>query len=93
VVTWLNGYGGGNWSPWASARVSVEQASTCGRAPSYYVEQLALQGVLDVIESAGAMRTELNIQVGSPPKSAREALQSSQETAGSKAVFQPSDPS
>ncbi len=45
-----------------------------GRAPSYYVEQLALQAVLDVIESAGAMRIELNIQVGSPPKWAREAL-------------------
>jgi hypothetical protein len=38
-----------------------------GRAPSYYVEQLALQGVLDLVESAGAMRIELNIQVGSPP--------------------------
>src|SRR5262245_8954528 len=37
-----------------------------GRAPSYYVEQLALRGVLDVTESAGAMRIELNIQVGSP---------------------------
>jgi hypothetical protein len=45
-----------------------------GRAPSYYVEQLALQGVLDVIESGGAMRIDLDIQVGSPPKSAREAL-------------------
>jgi reactive chlorine resistance protein C len=45
-----------------------------GRAPSYYVEQLALQGVLDVIESVGGMRIALNIQVGSPPKSAREAL-------------------
>ena len=45
-----------------------------GRAPSYYLEQLALQGVLDVIESAGAMRIELSIQVGSPPKSAREAI-------------------
>jgi hypothetical protein len=45
-----------------------------GRAPSYYLEQLALQGVLDVTESAGAMRIELNIRVSSPPKSAREAL-------------------
>jgi hypothetical protein len=45
-----------------------------GRAPSYYVVQLALQGALDVIEPAGAMRIELNIQVGSPPKSAREGL-------------------
>ena len=44
-----------------------------GRAPSYYIQQLALQGVLDVIEPAGAVRIELNIQVGSPPKSAREA--------------------
>ena len=41
-----------------------------GRAPSYYLEQLALRAVLDVIESAGAMRIELNIQVGSPPKPA-----------------------
>jgi len=41
-----------------------------GRAPSYYLEQLALQGVLDVIEAAGAMRIELNIQVGGPPESA-----------------------
>jgi hypothetical protein len=45
-----------------------------GRAPSYYIQQLALQGVLDVIEPAGAMRIDLNIQVGSPPKSAGEAL-------------------
>jgi hypothetical protein len=45
-----------------------------GRAPSYYVEQLALQGILDVIQSAGAMRIELNIQVGSPPKSSPEAF-------------------
>ena len=40
-----------------------------GRSPSYYVEQLALQGVLDLIGSAGAMRIELSIQVGGPPKS------------------------
>jgi hypothetical protein len=45
-----------------------------GRAPSYYVEQLALRGVIDVIEPAGAMRIELNIQVGSPPKPARDTL-------------------
>jgi hypothetical protein len=38
-----------------------------GRAPSYYVEQLALQGVLEVIDPAGAMQVELNIQVASPP--------------------------
>jgi hypothetical protein len=38
-----------------------------GFAPSYYIEQLALQGVLDVIEPAGAMRIELNIQVSSRP--------------------------
>jgi hypothetical protein len=42
-----------------------------GRAPSYYVEQLALQGVLDVTESAGGMRVELNIQAALPPESAR----------------------
>jgi hypothetical protein len=45
-----------------------------GRAPSYYVEQLALQGVLDLVESSGTIRIELNIQVGNPPKSPREAL-------------------
>jgi hypothetical protein len=43
-----------------------------GRAPCYYIEQLALQGVLDVIGSAAAMRIELNIQVSSPPQSVRE---------------------
>jgi hypothetical protein len=38
-----------------------------GRAPSYYVEQLALQAVLDLVESADAMRIELNIQVAGVP--------------------------
>jgi hypothetical protein len=55
-------------------KVSNSLVVVRGRAPSYYVEQLALQGVLDVIESAGAMRIELNIRVGSPPKSARDTL-------------------
>jgi hypothetical protein len=45
-----------------------------GRGSGYYVEQLALQEVLDLIESPGAMRIELNVQVGSPLKPAREAL-------------------
>lgn len=45
-----------------------------GRAPSYYVEQLALQGVLDLVGSAGAMRIQLNIQVGGPPTLAGEAV-------------------
>ena len=45
-----------------------------GRAPSYYLEQLALRGVIDVIEPAGAMRIELNIQVGCPPKPVRDEL-------------------
>jgi hypothetical protein len=49
-----------------------------GRAPSYYLEQLTLRGVLDVIEPAGAMRIELNIQVGCPPMSARDALEEDQ---------------
>ena len=48
-------------------KVSHDLVIVRGRAPSYYVEQLALQGVLDVTESAGAMLIELNIQVGSPP--------------------------
>jgi hypothetical protein len=54
-------------------KVSHNLVVVRGRAPSYYIEQLALQGVLEVIESAVAVRIELNIQVGSPPKSAREA--------------------
>jgi hypothetical protein len=50
-------------------RVSHNLVVIRGRAPSYYVEQLALRGVLDVIESPGAMRIELNIQVDGPPNS------------------------
>jgi hypothetical protein len=49
-------------------KVSNNLVVVRGRAPSYYVGQLALQGVLDLVESAGAMRIELNIQVGSPPR-------------------------
>jgi hypothetical protein len=38
-----------------------------GRAPSYSFKQLALQGVLDLIESAGPMRIEMNaLDVESP---------------------------
>ena len=55
-------------------KVSHNRVAVRGRAPSYYVEQLALQGVLDVIGSADAMRIDLDIQVSSYPKSAREAL-------------------
>jgi hypothetical protein len=47
-------------------KVSHDLVIVRGRAPSYYVEQLALQGVLDLIESASTMRIELNIQVASP---------------------------
>jgi hypothetical protein len=47
-------------------KVSHDLVIVRGRAPSYYVEQLALQGVIDLIESAGTMRIELNIQVASP---------------------------
>jgi hypothetical protein len=46
--------------------VTDNQVIVRGRVPSYYLEQLALRGVLDVIEPAGAMRIELNIQVGQP---------------------------
>ena len=53
-------------------KVSHNLVVVRGRAPSYYIEQLALQGVLDVIGSAGAMRIELNVQVDSSPKSAQE---------------------
>jgi hypothetical protein len=55
-------------------RVSHDLVIVRGRAPSYYVEQLALQGVLDLVEASGAMRIQLNIQVGGPPMSAGEAV-------------------
>jgi hypothetical protein len=55
-------------------KVSQNLVVVLGCAPSYYIEQLALQGFLEVIEPAGAMRIELNIQVGNCPKSARAAL-------------------
>ena len=51
-------------------RVSQDLVIVRGRAPSYYVEQLALQGILDLVEPSGAMRIQLNIQVGGPPTSA-----------------------
>ena len=50
-------------------RVSQDLIIVRGCAPSYYVEQLALQGVLDLVEPSGAMRIQLNIQVGGPPTS------------------------
>ena len=52
-------------------RVSHDLVIVRGRAPSYYVEQLALQGVLDLVEPSGAMRIQLNIQVGGPPRLGR----------------------
>jgi len=55
-------------------KVSHNRVVVRGRAPSYYVEQLAVQGVLDVTEPAGAIRIELNFEVDSPPKSTPEAL-------------------
>jgi hypothetical protein len=38
-----------------------------GRAPSYYLKQLALQGVLDVIDSAHATRVQIDVQVPERP--------------------------
>jgi hypothetical protein len=55
-------------------KVSHNLVAVRGRAPSYYVEQLAVQGVLDVTEPASEIRIELNIEVDSPPKWPREAL-------------------
>ena len=55
-------------------RVSHDLVIVGGYAPSYYVEQLALQGVLDLVEPSGAMRIQLNIQVGGSPTSAGEAV-------------------
>ena len=55
-------------------RVSHDLVVVRGCAPSYYVEQLALQGVLDLVEPAGATRIQLNIQVGGPPTSAGGAV-------------------
>jgi|SRR6516225_10216341 len=46
-----------------------------GDAPSYYLKQFALQGVLDVFGSAPAMRIELNVEVvGRPPKSPGQSV-------------------
>jgi hypothetical protein len=53
--------------------VTDHRVTVRGRAPSYYVEQLALLGVLDLVDPAGAFRIELKVQVVSPPKSAPEA--------------------
>ena len=45
-----------------------------GCVPSYYIKQLALQGVLDVIGSARATGVELNLQViGSTATSGSDA--------------------
>src|SRR5262249_48301712 len=38
-----------------------------GRSPSYYIKQLALQGVLDVLAADGRMRVEHNIEVADSP--------------------------
>ena len=38
-----------------------------GRAPSYYLKQLALQGVLDVLDSEGATSIEINVEVLASP--------------------------
>jgi hypothetical protein len=40
-----------------------------GHAPSYYVNQLALQGVLDVLGSCCTSRVELNVYVPEPTSS------------------------
>jgi hypothetical protein len=38
-----------------------------GIAPCYYVKQLALQGILDVLGSAQEIEVELNLQVAVCP--------------------------
>jgi hypothetical protein len=44
-----------------------------GYVPCYYLKQLVLQGVLDVVGSMGACRVEFNVQVvARPPKSAQD---------------------
>ena len=55
-------------------KVSPNLVVVRGRAPSYYVEQLALQGVLDLVEPAEAMRIQLNVQVGGPTDKPNEVL-------------------
>jgi hypothetical protein len=44
-----------------------------GCAASYYLKQLALQGVLDVIGTAGMTKIELNVQVVFAPMSRYDA--------------------
>jgi hypothetical protein len=43
-----------------------------GSAPSYYLKQLALRGVLDVLGSTGAACIELNVEVDNGPARASE---------------------
>jgi hypothetical protein len=63
-------------------KVSDDLVILRGRALSYYVVQLALQGVLEAIDSAGTMRIELNIEVGSPPEVGPRGALGSCERAG-----------
>jgi hypothetical protein len=44
--------------------VSDDRVVVRGCVLSYYLKQLALQGVLDVLGSAAAMAIELNVEVG-----------------------------
>jgi hypothetical protein len=46
-----------------------------GRAPSYYLKQLALQGALDVIGFGSATKIEFNVEVEArPPRSIRRTF-------------------
>jgi hypothetical protein len=47
--------------------VTADRVVVCGRRESYYLKQLALQGVLDVVGPEGAGGVECNIQVATGP--------------------------
>jgi len=44
-----------------------------GRASTYYLKQLALHGVLDVLGSGGTTQVELNVEVSGPAEIEAEA--------------------
>jgi hypothetical protein len=50
-----------------AVEVSDSQIVIRGRAPSYSFKQLAVQGVLDLIEAAGPMRIEMDDLVVESP--------------------------
>jgi hypothetical protein len=57
-------------------KLEAEVVGNCvvirGCAPSYYLKQLAIQGVLDALGSGSAMPIELNIEVVGSSRNSRQ---------------------